>query len=121
MGEKVWVSDWLDISSNPHPGQQIAQKMCWRFGCDRYLHTTPRKTLLIEGHPDFCACVGATGGPNLKMGDESKTILAIIEVPYGIHRTLSTPTNLHLPEHLGSCSLSQCEECNQMQIPPLSL
>lgn len=88
--------------------------------CDGYIPTTPRTTLLMEERPDFCARVGATGRLPLKTGDESKTSLAIIEAPYEIHRTLSTPTNLHLPEHLGSCSLSQCEECNQMQIPPLS-
>lgn len=124
-----WQDEWVEkcgfrtnLTSllTPPPEQQIAQKMRWRFGCDRYFKpkTTPRKTLLIEERPDFCACVGATGGLILKMGDESETSLAIIKEPYGIHRTLSTPTNLHLPEHLGSCSLSQCEECNQMQIPP---
>lgn len=67
---------------------------------------------------DFCAFAGATWGLNLKMEDERKTSAALKEEPYGIHRTPSTPTNLHLPEHFGSCSLSQCEECNQMQIPP---
>lgn len=75
----------------------------------------------MEERPDFSARAGATGGLTLKMGGESRTSLAITAEPSGIHRTLSTPTNLHLPQHLGSCSLSQREECNQMQIPPLSL
>lgn len=121
-----WQDEWVEkcgfqtnLTCLLTPIQQpIAQKMCWSFGCDRSIPTTLRNTLLVEERPDFCACVGATGGLILKMGDESKTSLAIIEEPYGIHRTLSAPTNLHLPEHLGSCSLSQCEECNQMQIPP---
>lgn len=56
---------------------------------------------------------------DLKTGDEKKISLAQKRrKPYGIHKTLSTRANLHLPGHFGSCSPSQCEECNQMQTPP---